>query len=126
MWELRLSTEESNKYSIVNMGSGKSHEPNGRYQFINRVDEPGIVRLGQFDRGNRRGWGHGHTSMAQDGINPRPTDVYLAGEFFFEKGRMTKWNNDSGHYFPDELLENSYMIPHMKRLLPEQLYVGLP
>ncbi|ECE0486494.1 RHS repeat-associated core domain-containing protein [Salmonella enterica subsp. enterica] len=114
---LELSTDESGSYSMRNLSTGDLSTPDGTYLFVNRVDEPGIVRMAELETID------GHTSMTQlaDSVALgcyQPVDVYYAGEIVFDHGKLIRWTNGSGHYRPDEELSSCNPIPWVRRLLP--------
>ncbi|EBZ0493816.1 hypothetical protein D6445_24330, partial [Salmonella enterica subsp. enterica serovar Infantis] len=117
MSSLELSTEESGLYSMRNLVTGDVSTPDGTYLFVNRVDEPGIVRMAAPETID------GHTSMTQlaDFVAQgryQPVDVYYAGEIIFDHGKLIQWTNGSGHYRPPEELSYCNPIPWVRRLLP--------
>ncbi|ECE0486495.1 RHS repeat-associated core domain-containing protein [Salmonella enterica subsp. enterica] len=117
MSSLELSTEESGSYSMRNLSTGELSTPDGTYLFVNRVDEPGIVRMADPETID------GHTSMTQlaDSVAQgryQPVDVYYAGEIVFDHGKLIQWTNGSGHYRPAEELSYCNPIPWVRRLLP--------
>lgn len=88
--------------------------PHGSYIFVNRIDEPHVVRVARDDI-------LGHTSLTRDADKDSPLPVYFAGQIRFDRGEMVRFGNGSGHYQPtsDSLYELS---PLVRRLLPAVHY----
>ena len=112
----RLLRTENGSYEVENLLTGERTIPHGNYLYVNRVDEPHVIRIAGM------GDVKGHTSMTQ---LPRHYEiglyqagnVYYAGEMQFEDGVMTARSNGSGHYTPDIRDANSNMLPSMCKLL---------
>lgn len=79
---------------------------NGTYVFIVLMSVPWEVRISERVNG-------GHTAIS------RGADVYFAGQITFKNGNLVEWNNDSGHYKPDEKfsaqIENILPIAKFKK-----------
>ncbi|WP_052184364.1 RHS repeat-associated core domain-containing protein [Rahnella aquatilis] len=118
IYSLELSTSESGYHQMKNFATGELEKPDGTYLFVNRVDEPGIIRAARLKTID------GHTSLAQlpQAREYKPIDAYFAGEMVFEKGKLTKWTNGSGHYTPAQQLHSTNFIPWTKRILPDDLF----
>lgn len=116
-----LHIGENNRYSIKNRADANDIQtPDGTYLFVNRVDEPGTVRLIKLHAEIQSPLPVGHTSMTQNEHDQGydPVDVYYAGEVVFKQGILEKWTNGSGHYQPDEAQAKTNILPVVQRLLP--------
>ncbi|CDG96233.1 hypothetical protein L7750_14660 [Xenorhabdus bovienii] len=110
------------------------HVPDGHYLYVIYTDMPLTVICGLYDP--NRIPTIGHTSLIKGRIrlygknknisqlDDKDIDyakypVLLAGELFFDDGRLTMWNNRSGHYFPkgDKVVLNATNC-----ILPQKLF----
>ncbi|MCC8379553.1 hypothetical protein [Xenorhabdus sp. PB30.3] len=121
MYELRFSLTDSGKYVLINMSDQTETIPHRLYVFVNRIDEPGIIRMAKCPD-------HGHTSLTyhrylnrQEIRTVENIAVYYAGTARFEHGVLEWWDNYSGHYRPDSDLSRNF-IPYIRRLLPQHLF----
>lgn len=110
--------EDATRYEIINsVDTDMRLKPMGLYIFVNRVDEPDVVRLARFGRVS------GHTSLTQAvGTNAyQPKDVFFAGEIKFDMGgKLNSWSGASGHYMGNIETSSGKFIP---RDLPENLHI---
>ncbi|MBD2785874.1 hypothetical protein ID858_12530 [Xenorhabdus sp. DI] len=57
VYELRFNPSKADSYILINMENKMETIPNGLYVFVNRIDEPGVIRMADFlDQ-------HGHSSL---------------------------------------------------------------
>jgi hypothetical protein len=110
--ELRL---DGVRYMVGPSGKGVTRprgvaeeEANGGYCFVVLVAKPRRILLAARATG-------GHTTISHG------AGVLYAGELFFDNGALTNWNNDSGHYRPDELLKRQ-----VEHLLPLEKFTPRP
>ncbi|WP_339057984.1 C80 family cysteine peptidase [Candidatus Regiella endosymbiont of Tuberolachnus salignus] len=117
----KLMMPIDNGYLIVNITangesiSGSEQIPNGKYFFVNRIDEPEVIRVAKIGESVA-----GHTSLTQlEGETEyNPLAVYYAGELIFEHGKLKKWTNGSGHYKPPADLHATNMLRSVQNMLP--------
>ncbi|WP_330444746.1 RHS repeat-associated core domain-containing protein (plasmid) [Pantoea agglomerans] len=106
-------------YLIKSTRGNEKIVPDGKYLFVNRTDEPERVRLALDSEVK------GHTTVAQY-INASgeyvPHNVYVAGELYFNKGVLSKWNVRSGHYLPDEEFFSRGPVNWLNNLMPIHLF----
>lgn len=82
----RLERDRDGGYQLVGP-DGQPHLANGSFAFAITVSNPTEIRVGSRSDG-------GHMALTRGG------DVYFAGEVHFENGKLTSWDNGSGHYMP--------------------------
>ncbi|MGO1001885.1 hypothetical protein [Lysobacter sp. CA196] len=85
----------------------------GERLFVIPVSNPSQVWIGERANG-------GHTAISRGG------DVYYAGQLTFDNGRLTSWDNDSGHYRPRQDLHQQLgntSIATLETLLPRDKFV---
>ncbi|WP_340610749.1 hypothetical protein [Xenorhabdus bharatensis] len=122
IYELRFSLVEESKYVLINIADKTETTPDGWYVFVNRVDEPGIIRMVSMSETE-----HGHSSLThyryqKGGVEYSDNiSVYYAGLAVFKKGELVTWSNASGHYKPKPELHRNF-IPYVSRLLPSHLF----
>lgn len=94
--------------------------PDGIYLFAITVDEPTTIFCGApfcAPGAYRHACIEGHTSLTMR------SPVYYAGEMYFSNGNLTKWTNGSGHYRPPGRLSSNNILPPVRLMLPERLFV---
>ncbi|PHM73837.1 hypothetical protein [Xenorhabdus kozodoii] len=120
IYELRFHPTEQHQYVLINMVTQEETIPIGSYVFVNRIDEPGIIRMAKSHI-------YGHSSLTyyryqRQGKNfDGNIAVYYAGKAEFMNGRLKWWTNESGHYKPSSDLSRNF-IPYVSRLLPMNLF----
>lgn len=82
----RLELDREGGYQLVGP-DGQPQLANGSFAFAITVSNPAEIRVGSRTDG-------GHMALTRGG------DVYFAGEVHFENGKLTSWDNGSGHYMP--------------------------
>ncbi|MDX7988056.1 hypothetical protein FE392_12045 [Xenorhabdus sp. 12] len=128
-----LEDDESHNYVMKCMESMESHVPDGRYVYTIYSDMPQVVVC-------TSGVGAiGHSSVVKgrifwcrrDASQPLPNDedidytkypVMLAGELFFNQGKLIRWNNRSGHYRP--MKQSVLEFGAAAHILPRKLFVN--
>ncbi|SUW65836.1 Uncharacterised protein [Buttiauxella agrestis] len=107
------------------MSSNSLSDVNGRFIFVIKANEPGVIycakafdQLNRYLSDNKRGI-EGHTSLT------KRKDVLFAGSLIFNNKELVSWSNDSGHYQPKSELRHINLLPHIKMLLPETLYIPI-
>ncbi len=111
---------------IASMGA-HVHVPHGNYLYVIYSDIPLTVVCGSCVVPK------GHTSLIKGRFlwcgQPLPNDadidytrysVLLAGELFFEQGKLIRWNNRSGHYRPKGTPVSEFGATH--HILPPELF----
>lgn len=99
--------ERKGKRWYINNGKGELHTPSGTYQFVTLRD--GSIRVTR-----RQTVDGAHAPLA----NGQP--VRFAGEVTFpsrhsvNRGQIKNWNNQSGHYRPDQQLKHQSGFPQPK------------
>ncbi|WP_435951663.1 hypothetical protein [Dryocola sp. BD626] len=94
----------------------------GRFIYVIKEDRPGFVYCAKaFDPINQflsdNNWSvEGHTSLT------KRRNVLFAGDLLFSHRKLIAWSNASGHYQPSSELRHRNLLPHIKLLLPEDLY----
>ncbi|MBD2798116.1 hypothetical protein PSI15_13470 [Xenorhabdus sp. PR6a] len=118
VYELRFNPSKADSYILINMENKMETIPNGLYVFVNRIDEPGVIRMADFlDQ-------HGHSSLTYYKTiydEYHNIAVYYAGMAEFTSGKLMYWNNLSGHYKPPFNLHENF-IPYINRLFPKHLF----
>lgn len=94
--------------------------PDGMYLFAITIDEPTSIFCGAPSGtagAHRHASIEGHTSLTMR------SPVYYAGEIYFWNGNLIKWTNGSGHYRPPGRLSSNNILPPVRLMLPERLFV---
>ena len=97
------------------------HVPDGNFVFVIMHNAPCQVFCGNKRRID------GHTSLSFP-LSFSASDhmdfgkVLFAGELGFVNGKLTSWNNGSGHYQPDPELAKDNLLPWVRVLLPFEQY----
>lgn len=115
------------------MAIGPEPSPDGLFSFVILADNPGTVFCGipvfiqdTLVAEYQRAWRgrdisglaiEGHTSIS------RGAPVLCAGELVLKNGILTRWGNASGHYKPGKEFCDINLLPIVKLLLPENLFV---
>lgn len=110
------------RYYLVSNETGVSTSAHGVYLYIILATDPGRIWCGATDKtaiSNLKP--HlsiiGHTSLS------KRHDVLFAGELHFSKGHLISWSNESGHYRPPAQLRYSNLLPVVRLLLPNDLFI---
>ncbi|MDR0218656.1 MAG: hypothetical protein LBI71_07200 [Enterobacteriaceae bacterium] len=125
-------------YVMRSINSIATHIPNHHYFYVIYSDIPNVVMCCAHDPKRLE---LGHTSIVKgrifwyrhDKSPPFPDDqnidytkysVLVAGELFFENGKLLRWNNRSGHYRPRkapvvEFGATDHILPR-KRFFPTE------
>lgn len=118
IFKLRRAGEGS--YYIEDLSGLKLSIPDGLYLFAITTDEPTTVYCGApfgSADANRNSGIQGHTSITKRAA------VYFAGELHFRHGSLIRWTNGSGHYLPAASLRSSNLLPPVRLMLPENLFI---
>lgn len=96
----------------------KISTPSGDYEFVILSTNPFEVVCARTR--NFVEFGFGHTSIT------KKAPVIFAGAASFSQGRLTKWNNRSGHYKLAADAAHTQLLPWASRLLPMSKYQPVP
>ncbi|MCP9270425.1 hypothetical protein M5U04_20720 [Xenorhabdus sp. XENO-1] len=117
VYYLELNVDNITQWRLKKIQTGEVSIPSdGHYLFVNRVDEPGKIRIAKPSS-----LVEGHTSMTQEG--GKILDVWFAGELNIIDSKLENWTNGSGHYRPNANLYKTNLIPWVKRILPPRLFL---
>ncbi|MGF2040637.1 MAG: hypothetical protein RMZ43_036010, partial [Nostoc sp. CmiVER01] len=116
VWMLELDPKNASGYRMRNVDLDTIRIPDGKYDYVIPFRHPDRIALMPTRTGGR-GFGMGHTSMTQT-TPGHADDVLYAGDISFDRGTLTQWSNQSGHYLPDTDLIDSNLTPTVKQLLP--------
>lgn len=110
-------------FEVESLLTGERHVPHQDYVYVNRVDEPHVLRVA------RESDVVGHTSLTQLAGNVQPwnyapQDVFYAGEMRFDHGVLSEWSNDSGHYRPAAERRNTNMLPAVRALIGDAPFIA--
>ncbi|MBE8596693.1 hypothetical protein [Xenorhabdus sp. BG5] len=121
IYELRFHPTEWGRYLLINMVTQEETTPIGCYVFVNRIDEPGIIRMAKFPTYGHSSLTYYHYQRQGESFDDNIA-VYYAGKAEFGLGgELKRWTNDSGHYKPPSDLSRNF-IPYVSRLLPMNLF----